>query len=360
MLRKIFSTPARPKMHLDLLKLLAIFLVLFTHTGNNGFWLWLETPERPWHFFLLAFSVLAMVAVPLFFMVSGALLLNREESYRDIFFHRVLRYAVTLVIVSFILYVYNLYSRNNLNSFSITDFLTKLYQGRISTPLWYLYAYLAFLIMLPLLRKIAAAMEFRDFFLLILAWEITQLLPVAEFIMFPGENAHNWNFSLFISTHYAVYSLCGYYLEHKLSVKHYTAEGCLVLFMLSAITILVTCFAVDWRYRIDRETQAFYNILIIFPSITLFYMFKMFFANGVNRHAKLIFILASSTFGVYLFEVVWRDLTMPVMRLFSPIIGNFWGSCLHVFVACLLGAAITLLWKIVVGVIRQLVVPNSR
>ena len=41
-----------------------------------------------------------LLAVPLFFMTSGALLLGREETYGQLLKHRVLRFAEVLLFVS--------------------------------------------------------------------------------------------------------------------------------------------------------------------------------------------------------------------------------------------------------------------
>ena len=53
---------------------------------------------------MLAFSAFIKIAVPLFFMASGALLLRKEEPYGVTFVRRILRFAGILAAVSLFYY----------------------------------------------------------------------------------------------------------------------------------------------------------------------------------------------------------------------------------------------------------------
>lgn len=65
------------KQHFDFLRIIAIFMVLFNHTGTNGFVLFTIARESKLYIFYLFFAIFIKMAVPLFFMISGALLLPR-------------------------------------------------------------------------------------------------------------------------------------------------------------------------------------------------------------------------------------------------------------------------------------------
>jgi surface polysaccharide O-acyltransferase-like enzyme len=71
--------------HLDLLRLIAIFLVIFNHTGERGYILFISKMGSPISLLYMAASVFCKIAVPLFFMISGALLLKKEESLKQLF-----------------------------------------------------------------------------------------------------------------------------------------------------------------------------------------------------------------------------------------------------------------------------------
>ena len=66
------NTPLCPKrlLHLDLLRIIAIFFVIFNHTGDRGYMLFTDNVGTALYFPYMAFSVLCKVAVPIFFMIS--------------------------------------------------------------------------------------------------------------------------------------------------------------------------------------------------------------------------------------------------------------------------------------------------
>ena len=75
------------------------------------------------------------MAVPLFFLVSGGLLLHREEPIRVLLKKRVLRMLVVLVLFSGILYLFWT-SWGYVEQPGVKDFLTRLWSSGVSTPYW--------------------------------------------------------------------------------------------------------------------------------------------------------------------------------------------------------------------------------
>lgn len=73
------------KLHLEFLRIIAIMLVIFNHTGEKGFLLYTIARDSVLYEFYLFSSIACKVAVPLFWMISGALLINKEESISVIY-----------------------------------------------------------------------------------------------------------------------------------------------------------------------------------------------------------------------------------------------------------------------------------
>ena len=69
---KLIKIPRAPKVYLDVVKLLAIVLVVFNHSGSNGYKMYLDVAQGPVQHLLLFASAFVKIAVPLFFMASGA------------------------------------------------------------------------------------------------------------------------------------------------------------------------------------------------------------------------------------------------------------------------------------------------
>lgn len=75
----------KKKIHIEFLRALCIWLVMFTHTSTSGFSLYLERPASFFFPLYIAVPFWVKTAVPIFFMISGALLLEKEESISRIF-----------------------------------------------------------------------------------------------------------------------------------------------------------------------------------------------------------------------------------------------------------------------------------
>ena len=67
------------KFYLDILKVMAIFLVLFTHTGLNGNKLYTVTTKGMLQTVYTMLDCFRTINNPLLFMISGALLLRITE-----------------------------------------------------------------------------------------------------------------------------------------------------------------------------------------------------------------------------------------------------------------------------------------
>ena len=98
---------------------------------------------------------------PTFFMISGALLLEKDESIGDIYKKRVSRIFAALLIFS--LFQYSRQISNNTAPAQLSYFIEHFYTDPIIIPYWFLYQYISFLIILPFLRKMVRRMERRDY-----------------------------------------------------------------------------------------------------------------------------------------------------------------------------------------------------
>lgn len=70
----------KKEISLEIMRIFAIFFVIFNHTGGDGYYLFLQQEKGGLLFWIYLFlSVFCKFSVPLFLAVSGALMLNREE-----------------------------------------------------------------------------------------------------------------------------------------------------------------------------------------------------------------------------------------------------------------------------------------
>lgn len=91
-------------LYVEIIRIAAILFVIFNHTKQQGFVMFTlcEKGSFP-YWFNMFFSVITGIGVPLFFMISGMLLLGREETIGYVWKKRILKIAVILFVFSLII-----------------------------------------------------------------------------------------------------------------------------------------------------------------------------------------------------------------------------------------------------------------
>ena len=91
------------RIDLDVMRIIACFLVIFNHLSGYGLYGNTDTALKSWIYMFP--TMITRINVPLFFMISGTLLLtDRQEMYKKIITKRFLRIAYVLLIFTAVLY----------------------------------------------------------------------------------------------------------------------------------------------------------------------------------------------------------------------------------------------------------------
>lgn len=340
------------KIYIDLLRIISICFVIFNHTGPLGYTLFIERTDSPFYFGYMAFSVLCKIAVPVFFMISGALLLKKEESILEVLKKRVLRIALVLLIASVPYYVW-LHRDSGL---SILGFFKTLYTEDVTTSFWYLYSYLGILLMLPLLQKLAKAMSDAEFLYVIGGYIIvTGILPALELLLSKGAVTLNTSFSaaLFTASN-IVYVLAGYFLESRVENSRFSTKNMILIGALSLCSIALTCVItqinISYVGLSDLNlVESYFNSFIIVPAFSVFFIVKGIFLriSVSEKIGNIITTAGASVFGTYLIEKILRAATSFVYNFLNPYIGSFLASIVWVIVVAFVGLTfITIIKKL--------------
>ncbi len=349
--------PPIKKLHIELLRFLCIWLVMFTHTSTAGFSIYLSRPDSFFFPLYIAVPFWVKTAVPIFFMISGALLLKKEEPISVIFKKRIFRFIQIIFIFSLINYVY-FYHNLNLSIYGhISKFFTMMYSSNMATAYYFLYIYLGFLFMLPLWRTLVRHMS-HSLFLYLIALHLffVGFVPVFSFLVFQGSAEINW----FINPLLAVseptfYFLTGYWIENILP-GHLLTKRNLCLLALAALggTVLsagMTCYhgAVAGGLT-EAISERFYDSFLFLNTAFVFCFFRRWFNHHEVSPAikKMIITLGSLSFGVMLFEEITRALThwffSRILLTYFPRI-PFIDAVLWICLAFILGLLFTYLIK---------------
>lgn len=143
--------------YIDCLRIIACFFVIVNHTNSE---LFLErAPTLTW-FCSLAYFFFSKTAVPVFLMISGYTMLDKQTSHKDAA-RRAFRYGCSLVVFSGIYYLFG-----DFTDISLKNFSEIIRSKPIHYTFWYMYVYLGILLMMPFLQKMALAFTKEDYHVL--------------------------------------------------------------------------------------------------------------------------------------------------------------------------------------------------
>lgn len=338
------------KIYLDVLRIIATFGVLFNHTNTKGFTLFTVATDSALFPIYLFCAAACKVAVPVFLMISGALLLKKEEPVPVILKKRFLKFLVILFFTALIIYLYFL--GWDLKRFSLRSFLRQLYSSNITASLWYLYAYLAYILTLPFLRKLAGTMEPKDYLYLTGMMALVSALRCFELLALDYKVHYHSDFNLFTTINIVYYPLMGYFLANKLRDENITAKttilSCAVGFFFLIVNSWLTYTWCNHLGEWNTETcQNFLHRFVFFPAVALFILMRFVFLKIRLSQTiqKVLVYLGSCTFGIYLFERIYRNETLFVFDLLDPYLPRLLACMVWIFAAFLFGLLVTAILK---------------
>ncbi|PTM21424.1 hypothetical protein DA798_10230 [Lactobacillus sp. PFC-70] len=338
--------------YFDYLKIFAIFLVVFNHTETRGFFLFSQQTNSILFFPYMLISIADKVAVPLLFMVSGALLLGKQETVQTLWKKRISKYVVVIILFSFIRYLFKLATTKN-QPFTILGFFRYIYAAPMEIPYWFLYAYLAALIMLPFLRKMAQNLSNQEFkYLICLQIIIVGILPALEYIFRMGSLYLNIPI---VADSIIFYMLLGYYFRDKAESLSKNRSFMFVLWMLTIVTLILSAWMVMYQYKTtgilnEDSSQSFFNNFTPILAVTLFLSFsKLEKKINYNKRHYILNYFSNAILGVYLLEEMGRIVLSPIYTFFKPLVGEFLACWIWISIVIVVAAAVVNLLKLIPG-----------
>lgn len=328
---------------INLMRTFAIFMVIVVHVCAAPF----KVMDASW----LSINVvdsLARWCVPVFFMLSGALLLGKNEPLSVFFKKRIIKIILPLVFWS---YVYLIFSRyfSHLDtdhaypnvSFKIKDVI----RGPAYFHLWFIYAIITIYIATPMMRALVQVASKQLVSYCLICWVIgASILPTLEDTGILKNNFFYYNFDFL--PQYLGYFLLGFFLS-----KYYDKVNNLVGYFLTILgwscTFLLTTYQKTGKHV---PIDLFYSYLspnVIIMSIGIFIVISKF-----KDESKIIASLGNCSFGIYLSHM----LVMPLVWLMVPNINNTaiaasgWYSPLLIIISSLL---VFLLSYVVVLILKR-------
>ena len=296
---------SKKKIHLEIIRVIALVCIMFNHTGDRGNGAYLYTDGRMTFTVSLIGDIICKIGVPLFLMISGALLLKKEENLQQIYGKRVLRIIKVIVLFTTVRYVYECYVVKQ-RVFSVYELIEAIFSGNLFTPYWFLYAYLSILLTLPFLKKMIRNLDKKEmsiFILLMFGFNV--ILPVVSVVF------DLWfEMSFMFGVSYC-YFILGYYLEHLTDKSVYTKKNMIV----AILTFLGSTALTYWIIIRDRAALGIIryehtSVLAIVMASCIFFTVKAVYGVEEKKESvwsKWIVTIGSCSFGIYLIEDYLRN-----------------------------------------------------
>lgn len=333
--------------YLDVIKILAILFVVYNHVID-----YINlTSVFSKIFFAFSFD-LCKVAVPLFIMISGSLLLRKDDEYKNIYGKRIIRIFVPLVLVIILnLIVFN----KNFHFSSVHDFLFTII-GDLNGEVmpywsWYLFMLWGLYIMLPFIRKMVKNFDDRDFKIFILIFclivSFANFIPILSKVFFNEVIHINQSFMPTLFSIAIGYFVFGYYVS-KIHISRKIKNISFALLFLSivvgSIFIFYGMFIKGYGYN---ELIFWDDILVAVPAMCIFVIFKYYdFAFLKETQFKIFSGISGTVFGIYLFHPFLIDFVAQLGALkFVFSYNTIIGTLVLTLVICLILTVIIYLLK---------------
>lgn len=314
-------------LYYDLIRIIACVLVIVNHT----IWMFSAYDKLPLFTWILsdALFFIAKTAVPLFIMLSGALLLGKEESYKHLAIHKVLKMILILIVWSLI---YAIYSKHSLLTFGdLFREIKAIIRQPISIHLWYLYMLIGLYIITPFLRKMIKNFTDKDFIIFIIIWIVySTVLPFIELFKC-------FIFSKYLAipffSGYIGYYVAGFYLDNININKNKIIISVIIFFtgliMCTYITLVMSKAKGATYMGLDNVRM----FPIMLMSLSLFLIIKKL-GKKINKRLnkektkRIIVNISSTTFGIYLIHTLLNRMlgSSPIYNIIfndsiNPILG---------------------------------------
>lgn len=287
-------------------------------------------------------------------MISGALLIPKEEDLKTLILKRVLRIAIVIVLFSFVLYI-RLCIYHPEYGFSLIFFLKTIYSSEFVTPYWFLYSYITLLILLPFIRKMARNMSKTEYvYLAVLGVVFNCLCPIFDYFL--GAGIH---IGLFICSSSILFSLLGYGMEYVLEESSYTKRGCLLMSCAALVSVIISGLLVYIEYkRSGAYTERFIGIFVLVQTVALFYFAKYRSIKSIGAVSpwlkKGILCVGGCTFGIYLLEEILRTDLDGMFQYLCPPMPSLIVCIIYILAVMGIGTVAVLILKRVPGIKRLL------
>ncbi|MBQ6841308.1 MAG: acyltransferase family protein [Bacilli bacterium] len=320
---------------LDTLRVLSMFLVIVIHVANYYCRAFSQISSLS-YFGAVIFNAIARVSVPIFFMISGALLLSKEYDEKKNF-QRIKKMIITLTIFTI---VYLLWDKFYMHK-EFTNYI-----GLLTSPersmLWFMYAIIAIYIALPFIKCMTDNMNEKLDKSFIVLWMLFN--GVVYLLNLFVDLDVKYLVPILSGTYYLGYFIAGYLIykyKDVIASKKNNILWIIVLVLSLTATIGFTYVrSLDFNRYYDNFL-AYRSIFVILSSLSIF---LLIYFNLPNKKIKLVSFVSPYSFGVYLVHGIILNFLMEDILSYIKI-NSFIGIPICVIILSIFSVIVVALLK---------------
>ncbi|WEK29760.1 MAG: acyltransferase family protein [Candidatus Pseudomonas phytovorans] len=282
---------------LDFCRIAACFMVVLLHIASAG----AMQLDDNWMSSNI-YNSLVRSCVPLFLMLSGALLLNRTESAVTFYQKRFLRILPPLLFWSAFYALWR--ASMGAGHGSLWQATVAILQGPVYYHLWYLYAIIGIYLFMPFMAKVYQHSGLQEKRVFLGVWlVISCLLPTAaQFNPALANMVHTYELFAFMG--FAGYAFLGAYIYEQIRL-HGPGNIWANLGGFALTGALTAAATHTMSMQQGEPSQVFYSYVSPLVVLAAICAFRLLLALGgrLVRHSKLLAELSGCTLGLYCLHV---------------------------------------------------------
>lgn len=286
--------------NMELIRTVSFVMVVIVHVTNYYCRAYADI-GRGEYIFALILDTVSRVCVPCFFMLSGALLLSRDESLSKNG-KRLTRFCIVLIFWSIVYYFFN--TRYMGTAYDLKDVL----QVPVEAHLWYLYAIIPIYLIMPFFKVMCSGMDKKMDRAFLVVGAVTTVFTY--FLSFTQRETY-LDVPLFGDRSYMVYFFLGHFIfKYGDELKRHISLLLGIFLGSTALNIGMTLwFTYQTRNHYERFLE--YGCPLIMISGASFFALMMQIGNGDIRLKdnirKWIDLWCGCSLGIYLIHIIFLD-----------------------------------------------------
>lgn len=293
------------KNYISILNVLACIGVVILHTFETGY-----TSDANFVFEVLIRAI-AYCAVPVFFMITGATLIDYRERYdtKTFFKKRLLKVIIPLIIWSIIYFIINFFKgKFSINDLSFKFVFEYFFLVKTNPIFWFFVVIIGIYLAIPVISLIPQESRRKAFlYIIIIIFVFNQFLPDLLYHL-----NLNYNYDLKFPLTYSgwiSFIFIGYYIDKYEIVKKHRVI-IYVLGIIGFLTMVVPTIFISYHKNESCSWfDEYYDAPCVLYSASVFLFFKSKINNNqiVTKIMPFFNFVAPTTLGIYVLHIAIRD-----------------------------------------------------